>query len=81
MVWNGTAKPILNDHGIVTRYEGAWVHANAGVENHFLSVLVTQTESPAMPRAFNLQSNQVTVLARACNGMAKRPQLGIQKEN
>ena len=29
MVWNGTVKPILNDHGIVTRYEGAWVHANA----------------------------------------------------
>ena len=26
----GTGNPILNDHVIVTRYDGAWVHANAG---------------------------------------------------
>jgi hypothetical protein len=35
---------------------------------------------PVIPRAFNLQSDQVTVLARAWNGMVKPPQLRIQKE-
>jgi len=26
----GTGNPVLNDHVIVTRYDGAWVYANAG---------------------------------------------------